>query len=84
MTFFRRTTVSVVTFAGIDAPQRGQEGLVGPEFFALLDTAASRAAGSSLRDEFERREPVVVLSEGTMAASNSPALADGSRPDAAD
>ena len=36
MTFYRRTRVSVVTFAGIDAPQRAQEGLVGPEFFELL------------------------------------------------
>ena len=39
MTFYRRTAVSVVTFAGADAPQRGQEGLVGPEFFEMLGTA---------------------------------------------
>jgi hypothetical protein len=36
MTFYRRTAVTTVTFAGLDAPQRGQEGLVGPEFFELL------------------------------------------------
>jgi hypothetical protein len=36
LTFYRRTAVTVVTFAGADAPQRGQEGLVGPEFFATL------------------------------------------------
>src|SRR5688572_13652955 len=38
MTFYRRTSASVVTFAGSDAPQRAQEGLVGPEFFELLGT----------------------------------------------
>ena len=41
MTFYRRTSVSVVTFAGIDAPQRAQEGLVGPEFFELLGAPRS-------------------------------------------
>lgn len=63
MTFYRRPIVSVVTFAGIDAPQRAQEGLVGPEFFELL--AAPPLIGRTFtRDEFDRRERVVVLSEG--------------------
>jgi putative ABC transport system permease protein len=63
LTFYRRTAVTVVTFAGADAPQRGQEGLVGPEFFATLGT--SPLAGRTFtRDEFDRRERVVVLSEG--------------------
>ena len=53
----------MVTFAGIDAPQRAQEGLVGPGFFELLGTAP--LAGRTFSpEEFERREPVVVLSEG--------------------
>ena len=63
MTFYRRTSVSAVTFAGNEAPQRAQEGLVGPEFFDLLGTPPLRGRVFSAR-EFERREPVVVLSEG--------------------
>ena len=63
MTFYRRTSASVVTFAGIDAPQRAQEGLVGPEFFELLGTPPLIGRTFS-REEFERREGVVVLSEG--------------------
>ena len=63
MTFFRRTAVTQVTFAGFDAPQRAQEGLVGPEFFELLGTPAL-AGRTFSRQEFERRDRVVVLSEG--------------------
>ena len=63
MTFYRRPIVSTVTFAGSDAPQRAQEGLVGPEFFELLGTLPllGRTFGAA---EFDRRESVVVLSEG--------------------
>jgi putative ABC transport system permease protein len=63
MTFYRRPAVSVVAFAGTDAPQRAQEGLVGPEFFELLGTPPLIGRTFS-RDEFERAERVVVLSEG--------------------
>jgi putative ABC transport system permease protein len=63
MTFYRRTIVSTVTFAGIDAPQRAQEGLVGPEFFDVLGVAPVVGRTFS-RDEFERGERVVVLGEG--------------------
>ena len=63
MTFYRRTSVSAVTFAGTDAPQRAQEGLVGPEFFELLGAPPLIGRTFSL-EEFERGEPVVVLSEG--------------------
>ena len=63
MTFYRRTSVSAVTFAGTDAPQRAQEGLVGPEFFTLLGTPPLIGRTFTL-EEFDRREPVVVLSEG--------------------
>lgn len=63
MTFYRRMSASVVTFAGIDAPQRAQEGLVGPEFFALL-CAPTLIGRTFSREEFERGERVVVLSEG--------------------
>ena len=49
MTFYRRTSVSTVTFAGIDAPQRAQEGLVGPEFFD-----AARYAAAHRTDLFAR------------------------------
>jgi putative ABC transport system permease protein len=63
MTFHRRTSASAVTFAGIDAPQRAQEGLVGPEFFDLLGTPPLVGRTFS-RAEFDGAEPVVVLSEG--------------------
>jgi putative ABC transport system permease protein len=63
MTFYRRTIVSAVTFAGIDAPQRAQEGLVGPEFFDVLGTPPLIGQPFS-REQFERAERVVVLSEG--------------------
>src|SRR5687767_4187606 len=63
MTFYRRTHVSIVTFAGTDAPQRAQEGLVGPEFFELIGTPPLVGRTFSL-EEFEREEQVVVLSEG--------------------
>ena len=62
MTFFRRTVVTQVTFAGFDAPQRAQEGLVGPEFFDLLGTPALVGRTFS-RQEFDRKDRVVVLSE---------------------
>ena len=63
MTFYRRTHVSEVTFGGSDAPQRAREGLVGPEFFELLGAAPIIGRTFSGK-EFERRERVVVLSEG--------------------
>ena len=63
MTVYRRTVVSVATFAGLDAPQRGQEGLVGPEFFDLLGTPPVIGRTFS-REAFDRQERVVVLSEG--------------------
>jgi putative ABC transport system permease protein len=63
MTFYRRTFVAQVTFAGVDGPQRAQEGLVGPEFFDLLGTPALVGRTFS-RQEFDRKDRVVVLSEG--------------------
>jgi putative ABC transport system permease protein len=63
MTFYRRTAVTTVTFAGLDAPQRGQEGLVGPEFFELLG-APPLLGRTFSREEFDRAERLVVLSEG--------------------
>lgn len=63
MTFYRRTIVSNVTYAGPDAPQRVQEGLVGPEFFELLGTAPLLGRTFS-RKEFDAKERVVVVSEG--------------------
>jgi predicted permease len=63
MTFFRRPFVSQVTFQGSDAPQRAQEGLVGPEFFDLLGVPALIGRTFS-RSEFDRKDRVVVLSEG--------------------
>jgi predicted permease len=63
MTFYLRTAVSQVTFAGPDAPQRAQEGMVGPDFFELLGTPPLLGRTLSSED-FERRERVVVLSEG--------------------
>lgn len=63
MTLYRRTIVSSVTFTGRDAPQRVQEGLVGAEFFDLLGTPPLVGRAFS-HQEFDRRERVVVLSEG--------------------
>jgi putative ABC transport system permease protein len=63
ITFYRRTSVSAVTIGGLDSPQRAQEGLVGPEFFDLLGTAPLIGRTFS-REEFERAEALVVLSEG--------------------
>lgn len=63
MTFYRRTVVTTVTYAGLDAPRRAQEGLVGPEFFDLLGTPAL-AGRTFSHHEFARRDRVVVLSEG--------------------
>lgn len=63
MTFYRRTHVSEVTFGGSVAPQRAREGLVGPDFFELLG-AAPIIGRTFSGTEFERRERVVVLSEG--------------------
>ena len=63
MTVFRRTSASQVVFAGIDAPQRAQEGIVGPGFFELLGTRP--LIGRTFSDaEFDRGDRVVVLSEG--------------------
>jgi len=63
MTFYLRTAVSPVTFAGRDAPQRGQAGLVGPDFFEVVGTTPLIGRTPS-SDEFNRRDRVVVLSEG--------------------
>jgi predicted permease len=63
MTFYFRTAVSAVTFAGRDTPQRGQAGLVGPDFFEVVGTVPLIGRTPS-SDEFNRRERVVVLSEG--------------------
>ena len=63
MTFYLRTAVSAVTFTGRDAPQRAQAGLVGPDFFEVLGTAPLIGRTPS-REEFDRRDRVVVLSEG--------------------
>jgi predicted permease len=63
MTYYRRTIVTNVTYGGPEAPQRAQEGLVGPEFFELLDTPPLVGRTFSGR-EFDAGEPVVVLSEG--------------------
>jgi predicted permease len=62
MTFYRRTQESQITFGSVDGPRRGQEGLVGPNFFELL--GATPVIGRSFSHEaFERRQRVVVLSE---------------------
>ena len=63
MTFYFRTAVSAVTFAGRDAPQRGQAGLVGPDFFEVVGTAPLIGRTPS-SDEFNRGDHVVLLSEG--------------------
>jgi predicted permease len=63
MTFYFRTAVSAVTFAGRDAPQRAQAGLVGPDFFEVLGTTPLIGRTPS-REEFDRRDRLVVLSEG--------------------
>jgi predicted permease len=63
MTFYRRTQVSQVTVGSAGGPQRVREGLVGPDFFDLL--GATPIIGRTFaRQEFERRERVMVLSEG--------------------
>ena len=63
MAFYLRTAVSAVTFAGRDAPQRGVAGLVGPDFFEVVGTAPLIGRTPS-SDDFDRRDRVVVLSEG--------------------
>ena len=70
MTVFRRTSVSQVVFVAVAegrpdlaAPQRAQEGLVGPGFFELLGTAPI-AGRTFSTDEFNRGDRLVVLSEG--------------------
>ena len=62
MTLYRRTSASRVVFAGLDAPQRAQEGLVGPEFFDLLG-APPLVGRTFSREEFGRGDRVVVVSE---------------------
>ena len=62
MTFYRRTSVSGVTIGGADAPERVQEGLVGPEFFELIGSPPILGRAIT-HDEFHRADPVVVLSE---------------------
>ena len=63
MTLYRRTSASQVVFAGADAPQRAQEGLVGANFFDLLG-APPLIGRTFSAEESARGEPVVVLSEG--------------------
>jgi putative ABC transport system permease protein len=63
MTFYLRTAVSPVAFAGRDAPQRGQAGLVGPDFFEVVGPPPLIGRTPS-REDFDRRDRVVVLSEG--------------------
>jgi putative ABC transport system permease protein len=76
MTFYRRTHVSMVTFAGSDGAERAQAGLVGPDFFELLGTPPLIGRTFS-HEEVERHERVVVLSEGlwkTLFAGSDDAL----------
>jgi putative ABC transport system permease protein len=63
MTMFRRTSNSRVVFAGADAPQRAQEGLVDSAFFDLIGTPPLLGRTFSPED-FVRGDHVVVLSEG--------------------
>ena len=63
MALYRRTSASQVVFAGADAPQRAQEGLVGADFFDLLG-APPLIGRTFSAEESARGEPVVVLSEG--------------------
>jgi putative ABC transport system permease protein len=63
MTLYRRSSASQVVYAGADAPQRAQEGLVGQEFFELIGVQPL-IGRSFTREEFDRGERVVVLSEG--------------------
>ena len=69
MTFYFRTAVSAVTFAGREAPQRGQAGLVGPDFFEVVGSAPLIGRTPS-SDDFDRRDRVVVLSEGSGRSSS--------------
>ena len=62
MSLYRRTSASRVIFAGDDAPQRAQEGLVDSEFFELVG-APPLVGRTFSREEFARGERVVVLSE---------------------
>jgi putative ABC transport system permease protein len=62
MALYRRTSVSRVVFAGADAPQRAQEGLVGPDFFEVLG-APALVGRTFAPEEFASGERVVVLSE---------------------
>jgi putative ABC transport system permease protein len=63
MTFYLRPMISPVTFEGRDAPQRAPAALVGPDFFEILGTAPLIGRTPS-REEHDRRDRVVVLSEG--------------------
>ena len=63
MALYRRISASQVVFAGADAPQRAQEGLVDTEFFAMLGVPAL-AGRTFSAEESARGERVVVLSEG--------------------
>jgi predicted permease len=63
MTLYRRTSASQVVFAGVDAPQRAQEGLVDAAFFGLLGATALVGRTFS-EEESARGDRVVVLSEG--------------------
>ena len=63
LTCYRRTQVSQATFGGVDAPRRAQEGLVCPGFFEVVG-APPLLGRTFSAEEFQRRERVVVLSEG--------------------
>jgi predicted permease len=63
ITFYLRTAASGVTFAGRESPQRGLKGVIGPDFFEVLG-AAPLLGRTPSREEFDRHDRVVVLSEG--------------------
>jgi putative ABC transport system permease protein len=63
ITFYLRAAASGVTFAGRESPQRGLKGVVGPGYFEVLG-AAPLVGRTPSREEFDRHDRVVVLSEG--------------------
>jgi putative ABC transport system permease protein len=63
MTLYRRVSASQVVFAGADAAQRAQEGLVDAAFFGMIG-ARTLIGRTFTDDESARGERVVVLGEG--------------------
>ena len=82
MTFYRRTSASVVTFAGIDAPQRAQEGLVGPGFLRSAGYADAHRTDLLARGIRARRAGRRV--ERGALAGTIRGVRRGARPDALD